>query len=83
MAARLRAQGIRVRGTSRTGEHPFDWTDPDTWDQVLQGVTAIYLTYQPDLAVPGAADTVAALTDRARAHGVRRGVLLSGRVTSA
>jgi len=79
VAARLRAQGIAVRGTSRSGEHPFDWTDPGTWDPALQGVTALYVTFQPDLAVPGAADTIAALADRARVAGARQGVLLSGR----
>jgi uncharacterized protein YbjT (DUF2867 family) len=79
VAQRLRALGHPVRIGSRAGEPPFDWDDPGTWDPVLEHVDAAYLVYYPDLAFPGAADTLAAFAGRAVAHGVRRLVLLSGR----
>jgi uncharacterized protein YbjT (DUF2867 family) len=42
-------------------------------------VTAVYVAYVPDVAVPGAAETVRAFVDDAVAAGVKRLVLLSGR----
>ena len=79
VAQRLGALGHPVRIGSRAGEQPFDWDDPGTWDPVLDHVDAAYLVYYPDLAFPGAAETLAAFASRAVAHGVRRLVLLSGR----
>ena len=46
---------------------------------MLQGVGAGYITYQPDLAVPGAVEAVWSFTKAALEVGVRRMVLLSGR----
>jgi uncharacterized protein YbjT (DUF2867 family) len=79
VAARLRAAGVPVREGSRRADPPFDWEDRSTWDAALRGVGAAYLTYFPDLAVPGAAETVGELAGRAVGLGVRRLVLLSGR----
>ncbi|WP_369136843.1 NAD-dependent epimerase/dehydratase family protein [Modestobacter versicolor] len=76
---RLRARGARVRVASRSSRCVLDWADPGTWDATLQGAAGVYLAYAPDLAVPGADATVAALTRRAAAAGARRVVLLSGR----
>src|SRR5262249_31757345 len=45
----------------------------------LAGVDKVYLTYYPDLAVPGSVDAVAKLTELATDAGVSRLVLLSGR----
>ena len=73
------AAGRPVRAASRTGETQFDWADTTTWTPALAGVDAVYITYYPDLAFPGAADTVGAFADLAVANGVRRLVLLSGR----
>ena len=42
-------------------------------------MTAVYITYAPDLAIPGATDAIQALVNRARQKGVKRLVLLSGR----
>lgn len=39
----------------------------------------MYISYYPDLAVPGAVDTVGAFARAAVDHGARRLVLLSGR----
>ncbi|MEM9913957.1 MAG: NAD(P)H-binding protein [Planctomycetota bacterium] len=76
---RLNALGRPVRAGSRSAEVPFDWDAPETWDAALAEVSAIYLTYYPDLTVPGAMEKVGALTERAVAAGVSRIVLLSGR----
>jgi uncharacterized protein YbjT (DUF2867 family) len=76
---RLQARGERVRVGSRTAEPPFDWAEPATWAPALQGVRAAYVSYYPDLAVPGAREAIAAFTEHALEHGVRRLVLLSGR----
>lgn len=79
VADRLAARGAPVRVGSRTGQPPFDWQDRSTWTPALRGVSAAYLSYYPDLAMPGGADAVDALTGMAVAAGVRRLVLLSGR----
>jgi len=79
VAARLAARGVPARVASRTGAPRFDWNDPGSWDAALDGVGAAWLSYAPDLAIPGAADTIRAFVDRAVAAGVRRLVLLSGR----
>jgi len=76
---RLIAVGRRVRPASRSGETRFDWQDEATWAPALAGVEAVYITYYPDLAFPGAADLVGSFADLAVATGARRLVLLSGR----
>ena len=76
---RLNRRGVPVRIGSRSADLPFDWNDQTTWAPVLKGVTAVYIVYYPDLAVPGAADTIQSFVDRAVQSGVRRLVLLSGR----
>ena len=79
VAKRLRARGLPVRIGSRSAEPRFDWNDAATWASVLQGVGSVYITYQPDLAVPGAVEAVWSFTKAALEAGVRRMVLLSGR----
>ncbi len=79
VAAGLQTLGIPVRIGSRSGTPPFDWDDEAGWDACLLGVEAVYITYAPDLAMPGATDAIQALVDRAEGLGVRRLVLLSGR----
>ncbi|WP_214626967.1 NAD(P)H-binding protein [Paenibacillus agaridevorans] len=79
VAERLKSQGVEVRVASRTGAAYFDWTDQSTWGKVLEGVSAAYVAYYPDLAVPGAAEDIAAFSRVAISMGVRKIVLLSGR----
>ena len=79
VAQRLAALGRPVRIGTPSGTPPFDWTDEATWPVALDGVGSVYVTYYPDLAVPGAAEAVASFADLAVARGVRRLVLLSGR----
>ncbi|SKA32463.1 Uncharacterized conserved protein YbjT, contains NAD(P)-binding and DUF2867 domains [Chitinophaga eiseniae] len=64
---------------SRSGSPAFDWEDPATWRAALEGVAAVYISYYPDLAVPGATDAIRTLTQLAKDSGVKRLVLLSGR----
>ena len=79
LVKRLQASGRPVRIGSRAGSPRFDWQDQETWAPALQNVQSVYIAYQPDLAFPGAAETVAALAELAVESGARRPVLLSGR----
>jgi uncharacterized protein YbjT (DUF2867 family) len=76
---RLEARGVPVRVGSRTGTPPFDWEDESTWAPALQGAGAVYISYYPDLAVPGAVESTRAFAELAMRSGVRRMALLSGR----
>ncbi len=76
---RLAARELPLRIGSRTGQPPFDWTDRNTWAPALRNVRSAYLTYHPDLALPGAAETLGSFAELAVRSGVRRLVLLSGR----
>ena len=76
---RLVNLGVPTRVASRSANLSFDWEDPGTWDGVLDGVTAAYISYAPDLAIPGATDAIRAFVERAVERGVQRLVLLSGR----
>lgn len=76
---RLTALGVHARPASRSTDVPFDWEDDTTWRPALEGADAAYLTFQPDLAVPGADAAVGAVAALAAESGVRRLVLLSGR----
>jgi uncharacterized protein YbjT (DUF2867 family) len=76
---RLQARGVEVRAGSRSSQPPFHWEDASTWAPALEGVSAVYVSYFPDLAVPGAPEAVGALAEQAQRSGVQRVVLLSGR----
>ncbi len=79
VAAGLKAKGIPIRVGSRSASPPFDWNKDASWDACLHDVEAVYITYAPDLAIPGATDAIQAFVERARQKGVQRLVLLSGR----
>jgi uncharacterized protein YbjT (DUF2867 family) len=76
---RLKARDCEVRAVSRSSDLPFDWMNRETWLPALSGCDAMYITYQPDLAVPNAPDDIRTLTDLAVSVGIKRVVLLSGR----
>lgn len=76
---KLRALGVNTRAVSRSTTPRFNWNDPTSWTGVLNGVTAVYITYAPDLAIPGAREQVQAFSQLAAEHNVQRLVLLSGR----
>ena len=79
VAQRLLASGVKTQVGSRSGEPPFDWEDRATWAPALQNVGSVYVSYYPDLAVPGAVEAVRSFAELAVESGVRRLVLLSGR----
>jgi uncharacterized protein YbjT (DUF2867 family) len=76
---RLRARGVPTRIGSRSGEPRFDWEDRSTWPPVLEGVRSAFVSYYPDLALPGAVETVGSFAELAVESGVPRLVLLAGR----
>lgn len=76
VAAQLRQRGHEVRGASRKGPVTFDWTDENTWEQVLDGAGAAYLV---DSQLPDAAESMRSFSRLAVACGVERLVLLSAR----
>jgi uncharacterized protein YbjT (DUF2867 family) len=76
---RLEARGVPVRVGSRSATPAFDWENHSTWSPALADVEAVYVTFFPDLAYPGASDAIRAFTELAVASGVRKLVLLSGR----
>ncbi|GIO28307.1 NmrA family NAD(P)-binding protein [Ornithinibacillus bavariensis] len=79
VANRLSALGYPVRIASRSGTPSFDWNNQASWEPLLEGASAVYITYYPDLAAPGAADAVGSFANLAVEKGVKRLVLLSGR----
>ncbi|MBM7054421.1 NmrA family NAD(P)-binding protein [Streptomyces durocortorensis] len=76
---RLETLGRPTRVGSRSSETPFVWEDENTWEAALDGVSAVYVTYYPDLAFPGAKEAIGRFASVAVQRGVKRLVLLSGR----
>ena len=76
---RLTDMGHNVRIGSRSATPAFDWQQPDNWADVLENIDKMYVTFQPDLAVPGAAEAIERLVYLAIDAGVKKMVLLSGK----
>lgn len=79
VAKKLIEQGQHVRTGSRSGNPAFDWENPGTWPAVLEGMELVYVTFQPDLAVPGALKAIQGFTAEATKAGLKKIVLLSGK----
>lgn len=79
VAQRLRGMGRPVRLASRSTAIPFDWNDESSWQPALADARALYMTYYPDLALPGAAQQVEGVCAVASQCGVEKIVLLAGR----
>jgi uncharacterized protein YbjT (DUF2867 family) len=79
LAERLAERGHPVRIGTRTTDPPFDWLREASWPDALEGVKSLYVTYQPDLAVPAAPAAIRALARLARDRDIKHLVLLSGR----
>ena len=79
VAARLEAMELPIRRGSRSATPAFDWNQRSSWDACLDGMASVYINYPSDLPIPGSSDTIAAFVNKAKAHGVRHLVLLSGR----
>ncbi|WP_289659107.1 NAD(P)H-binding protein [Flavobacterium panacagri] len=70
---------VEIRLGSRNETIPFDWENPETWQNAVKDIDTVYITFQPDLAVPFAAEAIEHFTKLATASGVQKIVLLSGR----
>ncbi|WP_431134686.1 NmrA family NAD(P)-binding protein [Psychroserpens mesophilus] len=79
VASKLESLGHNVRIGSRSASLAFDWYLPETWTKTLQGMNKVYITFQPDLAVPGALEAIEELTRLAKKSKVKKLVLLSGK----
>lgn len=79
VATRLTRIGQTVRIGSRNASPAFDWQDASTWPNALAGMDKVYITFQPDLAVPGALEAIEGLTREAERAGIKKLVLLSGK----
>ena len=79
VAERLQRLGLPFRVGSRSAQPTFDWEDNKTWSPALEGITQAYVTYYPDVCVPGAVETVQTFFVRAVEAGVKKLVFLSGR----
>lgn len=76
---RLTAMNLPVAIGSRSTQPAFDWENSATWAEVLQDINKVYITFQPDLAIPSAVETITAFVKAAKESGVQHLVLLSGR----
>ena len=76
---RLQALGYNTRGVSRSTLPSFDWQEPTTWRNALEGAESAYVTFYPDLAIPTAEQSIRKFVILAEELGLRHLVLLSGR----
>lgn len=76
---KLNQLNIPVRLGSRKSNPSFDWEKSESWETLIKGVDHIYISYQPDLAVPTSIHHIQTLVDLAIKCKVKRLVLLSGR----
>ncbi len=75
----LSSLGRVARPAGRNTALPFDWQDRSNWPEHFAGVETAFVSYYPDLAAPGADEDIKALIAIAKAAGLKRMVLLSGR----
>lgn len=76
---KLKNHDVNVRVGARSATIPFDWENRDTWPAVLENIDKAYVTYSPDLAIPGALDKIEALVKLAKKQGLKKMILLSGK----
>jgi uncharacterized protein YbjT (DUF2867 family) len=79
VVAELKRQQQNVRVGSRNGTPSFEWNNPNSWPQALEGIDKVYIVYYPDLAVPGAFEAIQGLITVAKIASVKKVVLLSGK----
>lgn len=75
----LKQKGQNVRIGSRNETPSFEWNNPESWEKALEGMDKMYISYFPDLAIPGAFEAIQGLTEAAKKAGVKKAVLLSGK----
>jgi uncharacterized protein YbjT (DUF2867 family) len=76
---RLTKLGWPVQTATRSSNPTFDWNDSSTWKPALENINAAYVSFYPDVAMPGAAEIIESFTNLAVKSGVKQFVLLSGR----
>ncbi|MBO0321604.1 NAD(P)H-binding protein [Muricauda sp. CAU 1633] len=76
---RLTQMHQNVRIGSRSETPAFDWENPETWANALEGMDRVYITFQPDLAVPGALEAIEGFIKIAKQKKIKKVVLLSGK----
>ncbi|GAB5472852.1 MAG: NAD(P)H-binding protein [Maribacter sp.] len=79
IVTQLEAMGHQVRVGSRSNSPSFDWHQPEDWPTAFEGMDKVYITYQPDLAVPGALEAIEELVKISRRAKIKKLVLLSGK----
>jgi uncharacterized protein YbjT (DUF2867 family) len=80
VAKKLTTLGYKnIRIGSRSEEPQFDWENPETWTEAIDGMDTVYITFQPDLAIPSAPEIIQNFTSLATKMGIQKMVLLSGR----
>jgi uncharacterized protein YbjT (DUF2867 family) len=79
VAEKLTKLNQNVRIGSRNNNPSFDWDNPSTYPEALNGMDRAYITYYPDLAVPGAKEAIKKLTETALKADLEKVVLLSGK----
>ncbi len=79
VAERLTLWGGRLRIGSRSSVPSFNWDDESTWPAALEGVSSIFISYAPDIAIPGATGRIERFVRSAVERGAQHLVLLSGR----
>ena len=65
---RLTERGLPVRVGSRSGEPPFDWEDRPHGRPPSTASGSVYLSYYPDLALPGAVEATQGVRGARRAR---------------
>jgi uncharacterized protein YbjT (DUF2867 family) len=75
----LTQRNQQVRIGSRNASPTFEWEDPNSWSNALEGMDKMYIVFYPDLAVPGAYEAIQKLVEEAKKAGVKKAVLLSGK----
>jgi uncharacterized protein YbjT (DUF2867 family) len=75
----LKARGLATRPLSRSTTPSFDWSQPQGWASALDGVSKVYVTYQPDIAADSASEAIGEFGRLAYRKGLEHVVLLSGR----
>ena len=79
VAERLQNLKIPIRLGSRNQEPSFNWDNAANWEAVLTDIESVYITFQPDLAVPQAVEKIKLFTEIAKSKNIKKLVLLSGR----
>ena len=79
VAEKLTKLSQNVRIGSRNNNPSFDWDNPSTYSEALKEMDRAYITYYPDLAVPGAKEAIKSLAEIALKSGLEKVVLLSGK----